>query len=709
MSKSIKKWIKRVLLWGIGLPVLLIVGLFLLLEIACSVAPEKVDENVFPIMKRILKIEIFDEQEHDLDLIIAQLKRQNYDSVHVVCDSLEGRTKVFKTDLHLFHAAAYQMQKQYKAAEFQYRKSIEAFSGDEPELTTYAHSVMGLSRLLTERHDYAEALEVLMPAMKVIKAHESSTLMLLPSSTSSLYTTMGNCLVELGRYDEGDQHYHEAIDSYERNQSLLFIDGESLDSDTTFMEVKVNTAEEATLTYIDQQQYDKAGKWFSIARDNYRWLKEHVDINSSNYRRHTFAMALAEARLLHHQGRADEAYQVFLPCLDDVVSLKAKDIRECGQFLLETGHWQEVIGVFHKLDSTAFDPSQLSLEDINQILVPQYRAWRGLANSPKALLMADSISGVLDSAIVRWRNSDALELATIYDTQGKEALIAQKEASLTRLWWIATMVVLALVVLSFAIYTVYRRRVTKMQAIQERIESELRVARDIQMSMVPSIFPEREGMDMFASMTPAKEVGGDLYGYLLIGDRLYFAIGDVSGKGVLASLFMAQATRLFLTLAKQGMMPAEICTRMNDALSGDDNENGMFVTFWIGLADLQTGHLDFCNAGHNPPVIGNGEHNCEFMEMQANAPIGLFPGLDYEGEQIENIKGRQLFIYTDGLNEAEDPQQDQFGDDRLIDIIRSTPSATAHQTIDTILAAVEAHRKGAEPNDDLTMMCVKIF
>ena len=709
MSKSIKKWIKRVLLWGIGLPVLLIVGLFLLLEIACSVAPEKVDENVLPIMKRILKVEIFDEQEHDFNLITAQLKRQNYDSVHVVCDSLEGRTKVFKTDLHFFHGVAYKLQKQFKAAEFQYRKSIETFSGDEAELTTYATSVRTLSQLLIERHDYAEALKVLMPAIKVIKAHETSVLLLLPTATSNLYTMMGNCLVELGRYDEADRHYHEAIDSYERNQPLLLIDGESLDSDTTFIEVKMEAAEEAALAYIDQQQYDKAGAWFSIARENYHWLQEHDDIEKPEYRWHTFATALAEARLLLHQGRTDEAYQAFQPCLDDMSSLSAKDIRECGQFLLKTHHWQEVIGMFHRLDSTAFNPSHLSLEDINQILVPQYQAWRGLGNSPKAQQMADSISTVLDSAIVRWRNSDALELATIYDTQEKEAQIAQKDASLTRLWWIATTVVLALVVLSFAIYTVYRRRVTKMQAIQERIESELRVARDIQMSMVPSIFPEREGMDMFASMTPAKEVGGDLYGYLLIGDRLYFAIGDVSGKGVPASLFMAQATRLFLTLAKQGMMPAEICTRMNDALSGDDNENGMFVTFWIGLADLQTGHLDFCNAGHNPPVIGNGEHNCEFMEMQANAPIGLFPGLDYEGEQIENIKGRQLFIYTDGLNEAEDPQQDQFGDDRLIDIIRSTPSATAHQTIDTILAAVEAHRKGAEPNDDLTMMCVKIF
>ena len=129
-----------------------------------------------------------------------------------------------------------------------------------------------------------------------------------------------------------------------------------------------------------------------------------------------------------------------------------------------------------------------------------------------------------------------------------------------------------------------------MKAAQERIESELRIARDIQMSMVPSTFPEREGLDMYASMTPAREVGGDLYGYLLEDDKLYFALGDVSGKGVPASLFMAQATRLFLTLAKQGMMPAEICTRINDALSGEDNESGMFVTFSLGLVNLTSGH-----------------------------------------------------------------------------------------------------------------------
>ena len=171
---------------------------------------------------------------------------------------------------------------------------------------------------------------------------------------------------------------------------------------------------------------------------------------------------------------------------------------------------------------------------------------------------------------------------------------------------------------------------------------------------------------------------------------------------------MAQATRLFRTLAVQQMMPAEICTRMNDALSGDDNESGMFVTFFLGLIDLKTGHLDFCNAGHNPPVIGGGENHGDFLNMQPNAPIGLWPGLEFEGEEIENIKGRPLFIYTDGLNEAENQQQEQFGDKRLLDILRNTHFDSAQQVIDTLTAEVEHHRNGAEPNDDLTMMCIRV-
>ena len=243
---------------------------------------------------------------------------------------------------------------------------------------------------------------------------------------------------------------------------------------------------------------------------------------------------------------------------------------------------------------------------------------------------------------------------------------------------------------------------------KERIESDLRIARDIQMSMVPSLFPDRPDLDLYASMTPAKEVGGDLYGYVLISDKLYFALGDVSGKGVPASLFMAQATRLFRTLAAQGVMPAKIATQMNDALSGEDNERGMFVTMFIGLLDLTTGHLDFCNAGHNPPVL-IGDGTATFIEMNPNAPIGLWPDTEYEGEEIADITNQPLFVYTDGLNEAENRQQEQFTDEKLLEILQATPFEGSAKTIELLHEEVEKHRDGAEPNDDLTMLCVKVI
>ena len=240
------------------------------------------------------------------------------------------------------------------------------------------------------------------------------------------------------------------------------------------------------------------------------------------------------------------------------------------------------------------------------------------------------------------------------------------------------------------------------------IESELNVASNIQMSMLPSVFPNREGLDMHASMTPAKEVGGDLYGYLIKGDNLYFCVGDVSGKGVPASLFMAQVTRLFRTLANQQMTPADICTHMNEALSGDENPTNMFVTMFVGMVNLQSGHLKFCNAGHNPPVIGGGEHHGEFLQMLPNFPIGVLPGLEFQGEEIDTIKGRALFLYTDGLNEAENREHEQFGDDQLLSILRNTHFESAQQVIETLYNEVQHHRDGADPNDDLTMMCLRM-
>ena len=238
-------------------------------------------------------------------------------------------------------------------------------------------------------------------------------------------------------------------------------------------------------------------------------------------------------------------------------------------------------------------------------------------------------------------------------------------------------------------------------AAKERIESELRIARDIQKRMLPHVFPKRRDVDIYAMMTPAREVGGDLYGYTLLGDQLYFCVGDVSGKGVPAALFMAEVTRMFRTLVDGRLAPETIATRLNHALT-EDNEQGMFVTMFIGLIDLNTGHMEYCNAGHNPPLL-----NGEYMKMEANAPIGLWSDLEYEGEEIDDMHGKTLFVYTDGINEAENANKEQFGDERLQALLKKD-LGTARQTSETIHKAVEDFVGEAEPSDDLTKMCIKM-
>ena len=141
---------------------------------------------------------------------------------------------------------------------------------------------------------------------------------------------------------------------------------------------------------------------------------------------------------------------------------------------------------------------------------------------------------------------------------------------------------------------------------------------------------------------------------------------------------------------------------MNNELA-ENNEQGMFVTMFIGQADLTNGQLDFCNCGHNPPVLG-----LQFLEVEPNAPLGLWPGLEYIGEHFEDIRHQRLFLYTDGLNEAEDVWHNQFGDDNIILLLEKHPAFSCQQTIDVMKQAVADHADNAEPSDDLTMLCLKV-
>lgn len=340
-----------------------------------------------------------------------------------------------------------------------------------------------------------------------------------------------------------------------------------------------------------------------------------------------------------------------------------------------------------------------------------------MGNLQQALYWQKRTREVMDSVQSLESRSQTTEFDTELSLTYAENEVKEQQLVTNRLMLTAA-IVIALIIIGFLSVIAIRRKkhMKHLQSVnqelqraygqlettakaKERIESELRIAREIQKRMLPHVFPKRRDVDIYAMMTPAKEVGGDLYGYVLIDDMLYFCVGDVSGKGVPAALYMAEVTRMFRTLVDGRLMPDAIASRLNHALV-EDNDQGMFVTMFIGLIHLKSGRMEFCNAGHNPPLL-----NGEYMDMEPNAPIGLWSEVEFEGEVVSDMHGKTLFIYTDGINEAENNLHEQFGDDRLRHLLQ-TEHGTAQQTSEIVHQAVEDFVGDAEPSDDLTKMCI---
>ena len=650
-------------------------------------------------------------------IMYAAGETRNYERILALADSLETAGDLPAINANRWRGVAYYYEGLHRTSEFYYKKAVQGEIKNENDALNYNKSARRLAQMLLHKGDYEGALHVAVKALETMQENGSGS----DTDLATLMNTVGCCQLNLGRTQLATKTF---ADAYELFRDLSVNDTTGRRGLLAFEGMCAIVDE-----YLGVHLYQEALPWIDHA-------EEMVGIVEQMPVAKTIAKALRDSRdkvsllraiALQNTGQDKEAAKLYNAVAKTAYGQSGEGRLYTNDYLVAARRFNEAADNFRDLDKLlSMNDITLTLDNIQQYLLPKYRANVGANRKDSAIAVGLQISNALDSAIHRAKQNDAAELATMYDTHQKEAEIAEHKESLTQQRLIYTGIALVLVMTFFTVYTLHKRESThrlevahtKLQdaydkleettAAKERIESELRIARDIQMSMVPNIFPDREGLDMYASMMPAKEVGGDLYGYLLLGDKLYFALGDVSGKGVPASLFMAQATRLFRTLATQHMMPAEICTRMNDALAGEDNESGMFVTFFLGLVDLTTGHLDYCNAGHNPPVIGGNEHHGDFLEVLPNAPIGLWPSLEYQGEELENVKGRPLFIYTDGLNEAENMQQDQLGDDRLLDILRHTKFDSAKHVIETLQATVEQHRNGAEPNDDLTMMCLRI-
>ena len=257
----------------------------------------------------------------------------------------------------------------------------------------------------------------------------------------------------------------------------------------------------------------------------------------------------------------------------------------------------------------------------------------------------------------------------------------------------------------------YVKNLAETTAEKEKIESELRIAHEIQMGMIPKTFPPfptRSDVDIYAELIPAKEVGGDLYDYFFLDDsHLCVTVGDVSGKGVPASLLMAVTRTLLRSKAQPGMKSDELVNLINENLYSD-NESRLFVTYFLGIIDLSNGNFDYTSAGHNPPYVIRKNGTVELLESPHSYPLGISNRTSYKSSQIKLQFGDKLFLYTDGITEAMNLQEIMFEDDNLKTILDNNYSESVEIIANEVMSGVQKFAEDQDQYDDMTVVAIEL-
>ena len=671
------------------------------------------------------------------DIVNKAYEARDYQRIIELADSLKSRGSMSEGKACYWLGYAYDRLMQKRMAELYWKKGIAAVenSTDAEDVKVYATIVQRLSVLMNVWGEYEAAQQIVQPAIEQLEK--------LDCDTTSDYA---NLLIYEGCYqnrfgineananDYMEQGYHLHLDLIQRHPYYVYYRDAIIG-----LGILCNS-------HLDMHKYGKAYIWTERLADLIRGYEKVPDGRPGYAEKQWARYYINSAIALEGLGRKDEAAEAYQLFQKTSFSHTAEGKILGSNYLGLAGRWQESADNFSNL-STLMEEQNIgySLENIQKMLLKKYDVNRHAGRIDSAYAIGMEIIEQLDSAITQSRRADAIEQEAVH--QKEKEMAAEREQNM-RGRQVSRMVLVAIIFVIMLIYIIVRHRVgarlekahnelktaydqlEETTTAKERMESELRIARDIQMSMVPPMPPKLGGdrgmnegkfdvgsdpqppnlggIDIWASMTPAKEVGGDLYNFLRKGDKLYFCIGDVSGKGVPASLFMTLATHGFLALASTGRTPAEIATRLNAELS-ENNEMGMFVTMFICMYDLKQGRMEYCDAGHNPPIIGNGKGQYSFLDIkETNAPIGLWPDLEYVGEEMDIPSDSMMLLYTDGLNEAENRQQEQYGEERIIQMMTSHASQNMHDLVEALKADADLFRDGAEQNDDLTMLAFRV-
>ena len=651
------------------------------------------------------------------NMINMASKAKDYERVLSLADSLEKAGKISKGESNYWQGYAdYQMGEREQAKSFwQEAIKVTENSTDANDLVYYAKSASYLTSQLCRYAEYAAALYTALPVINRLEKIQCDT----TSDYTNLLVFAGCCKTYFDKKDSTatdmlERAYRQHIDRIRQNASK-----------TAYRDAMAGIINIAYIwNYV--KGYEEGLTWTERMGDLVKEYKELYSDDKDYVDKQWARFLIFRATSLEGVGRHDEAEKAY----EEYRQTRFADTREgwtdANDYLTVAQRWEEAADNYYNiLEYLQKDLTVYSLDNIQRYLLKKYRAHQMLDQEELVNMTARQICEVLDSAITNNRHLDASELQSIHE---RDMEIVESEARSARQRQIYTGLVVVLLIIAFTVYTVFRHRANlRLRKAHEKlkvaydqleettaqkaaIESDLRIASDIQMGMLPEKFPtkaDRDDVQLYASLTPAKEVGGDLFDFYFRDEKLFFCIGDVSGKGVPASLFMAVTRSAFRTVSAHESMPNHIVGSINKTIA-DMNKNNMFVTLFVGVLDLPTGQMLYCNAGHDAPLLvgaGVGELPCD-----SNIPVGFMPEWEYTLQEAEIYTGTTIFLFTDGLTEAMNVENEEFQMNRINDVAvkaLAQQQQEPHQLIALMTDAVHQFVGDAEQSDDLTMMGIQ--
>ena len=566
-----------------------------------------------------------------------------------------------------------------KAEVERYLKSYDAELANENWMEASRH-MNSVAMLFWEHNDYAKAIEYYEQSLELNQNLNNE------NGLAMIHNNLGMLYADIREYDRSIDFFQKTLAarrSFDNKEGIIaaiknisvsqnnlgrFSESLVLLEEALSLAKELSSTDELASCYLMlSETYQKAGD-IPNTKKYYELYQIFYDERSEKEKQRLRAEADEEAMLKRIAILKAQSEEASNQKLQDSVNQLADDINQYGE---------EKVRLIEEIDEKQLQVQFLETEAENEKLKSE-RQMRQARNVRNLLLL-----GALSLALIAffiYRN--------FKQERRSKLVLADKNAQIEK----------------------QNDELESLNAIiakhNERMKSELDVGREIQMSMIPSHFPDIKGVDLYAALEPAREVGGDLYDFFKIDDdHLIFGIGDVSDKGVPAALFMAVTKTLVKTNANYSALPGQILTEVNKELSRE-NESSMFVTYFLCLLDIRSGKLNYCNAGHNPPLYISANGQLTKLDQLHGPVLGAIEDFDYGQDEVIMKKGEQIVLFTDGITEAMDINHSQYSNERLDNLFSHNGKHKAKDAVKAILDDVSEFRGEAEQSDDITVLSI---